>query len=148
MNDELVDEKDLVILNKLRNNARSSYGEIAKELGISDVAVMKRIRKLEAEGVIKRYTIIADDRKAGYGAVSITGIDVEPERLFEVASALRDKPYVKYLAISSGDHEIMVIVKARDNAEMANYHAEMAALPGVKRICPSMILDVLKFEEV
>lgn len=143
-----MDEKDRVIIERLKANARSSYGEIAKDLGMSDVAVMKRIRKLEAEGVIKKYTIIADDRKVGYGAVSITGLDVDPEHLFEVSSALKGKPYVKYLAISSGDHEIMAIIKARDNEELARYHEEISSLPGVRRICPSMILDVLKFEEI
>ncbi|HEU16501.1 MAG TPA: Lrp/AsnC family transcriptional regulator [Nitrososphaeria archaeon] len=148
MSNELVDEKDQVILDKLRKNARCSYGEIAKELGMSDVAVMKRIRKLEAEGVIKKYTIIADDRRVGYGATSITGVDVDPEHLFEVSSTLKGKPYVKYLAISSGDHQIMVVVKAKDNSELARYHEEMSALPGVRRICPSVVLDILKFDEV
>ncbi len=145
---EQVDERDLKILELLRRNARSSYGEIAKEVGISDVAVMKRIRKLESIGVIKRYTIIADDKRAGYGAVSITGVDVDPERLFEVSSALNGKQYVKYLAISSGDHQIMAIVKAKDASELAKYHEEISRMPGVRRVCPSVIVDVVKFEEV
>jgi Lrp/AsnC family transcriptional regulator for asnA, asnC and gidA len=148
MSTELVDEKDAVILSKLRKNARSSYGEIAKELGISDVAVMKRIRKLEEEGVIRRYTIIADDRMAGYGATSMTGLDVEPEHLFDIASSLKEKPYVKYLAISSGDHQIMAIIKARDSSELASYHSEISRLPGVRRICPSVIMDIMKFDEL
>ncbi len=148
MGSDLVDERDLVIIEKLRRNARSSYGEIAKELGISDVAVMKRIRKLESQGVIKAYTIIADDKAVGYGATSITGIDVEPDHLFDVASALKEKPYAKYVAISSGDHQIIAIIKARNREELASYHSEISALPGVKRICPSMVLEVLKFDEM
>jgi len=73
----MIDEKDLKILEILRKNSRTPYSEIAKIVGISDVAVIKRIRKLEQLGLIRKYTIIIDPKKLGYNAVSITGIDVE-----------------------------------------------------------------------
>lgn len=71
-----LDEKDRRIIEVLKNNARTSYTEIAKILGLSDVAVLKRIRRLEQLGIIKRYTIVLDYKKLGYNIVSITGIDV------------------------------------------------------------------------
>ncbi len=70
---------------------------------------MKRIKKLEESGIIKRFTIIIDLRKIGYNAVSITGIDVEPEYLFEVTRYLKDKDYVKILILATGDHNIIAI---------------------------------------
>ncbi|MEB3772596.1 MAG: AsnC family transcriptional regulator, partial [Desulfurococcales archaeon] len=67
----MIDEKDKVIVDMLRENARVSYSEIARKLGISEVAVMKRVKKLEASGVIKKYTVIVDYKKLGYNMVSI-----------------------------------------------------------------------------
>ena len=140
----MIDEKDEKILEILKGNARASYTEIARSLGISDVAVIKRIRKLEQAGIIKKYTIIVDPKKLGYNAVSITGVDVEPEHMFKVLSFLREKEYVKYLALTSGDHSIIAIIWAKDSNELARIHDEISSLPGVKRVCPAIILDVVK----
>ncbi|AEM38110.1 transcriptional regulator, AsnC family [Pyrolobus fumarii 1A] len=139
-----LDEKDMVILAALSRNARVSYTELAKQLGISDVAVIKRIRRLEQLGVIKRYTIVVDPKALGYNVVSYTGIDVEPEHLLTVANELRKKEYVKMLAITSGDHDIMALIWARDSEELRRIHEEISRMPGVKRICPAIVLETLK----
>ncbi len=140
----VIDEKDYKILKILSENARASYTEIARKIGVSDVAVLKRIKKLESIGVIKKYTVKIDPKKLGYGVVSFTGIDVEPEHLFNVVEHVRDKEYLKYLAITSGDHSLMTIIWAKDSDELAKIHDELSRLPGVKRLCPSIVLDVIK----
>ncbi len=139
-----LDDKDLMIINMLKENSRIPYTDIARKLGISDVAVLKRIRKLEQLGVIKKYTIIVDPKKLGYNAVSITGIDSEPEHLFNVLEELKNKDYVNFLALTSGDHSIIAIIWARDSRELARIHDEISKINGVKRVCPALILDILK----
>lgn len=140
----MLDEKDLKIIEILRENARTSYTDIARKLGISDVAVLKRIRKLEQLGVIRKYTVIVDPKKLGYTAISITGIDVAPEQLFTVLDKLKNKEYIKFLALTSGDHAIMATVWAKNSRELARIHDEISKMDGVKRVCPAVILDVLK----
>ena len=139
-----IDEKDLEIINMLSKNSRMPYKKIAEKLGISDVAVIKRIKKLENEGVIRRYTITVDAKKLGYKIISIIGIDADPAHLFAVIGFLKDKENVRYLALSSGDHSIMAIIWAKDNEEIAKIHKEISEIEGVKRVCPSIILDVVK----
>lgn len=102
----MLDEIDLKIIKELTENARKPFRQIALKLGLSDVAVIKRVRKLEAQGVIRRYVPIVNPASLGYNKVSYTGVNVKPEKLFEVVSKLKEKEYVKYLAITSGDHEI------------------------------------------
>ncbi len=139
-----LDEKDMKIIEILMGNARASYSEIAKALGVSDVAVIKRVRKLEQQGIIKKYTILVDPKKLGYEAVSITGVDVDPEYLFKTVSILKEKDYVKYLALTSGDHQIIATIWARTRDELARILDEISRMPGVKRVCPAVILDVVK----
>ncbi len=141
-----LDEKDLKILDILKKNARATYTEIAKEIGLSDVAVLKRVKNLEQKGIIKRYTVKLDNKKLGFTAVSLTGLDVEPEKLFDVINYLRDKEYVKYLALTSGDHTIMTIIWARDSDELSEIHRKLSSLEGVKRICPAIVLELFKDE--
>jgi len=140
----VVDERDVEILRFLMENSRTPLTEIAKRLGISDVAVKKRLRKLEEEGVIRRYTVIIDPSKLGFRNVSITGIDVEPDKIFEVAEELSSRDYVKYVAITTGDHTIMAEIWAKDHSELTKILNEIEKLPGVKRICPSIIVETLK----
>ena len=140
----MLDEKDLRIVQILLERGRASYTDIARELGVSDVAVIKRIRKLEQTGVIKGYRAVVDPKKLGYSAVSITGIDVEPEHLFTVINTLKNKEYVKYLALTTGDHSVMMVIWARNGSELGKIHKEISKLDGVKRVCPAIILDVVK----
>ena len=140
----IIDEKDMKIINLLLENGRISYSEIAKAIGLSDVAVIKRIRKLEQMGIIRKYTILIDPKKLGYKVVSITGIDVEPEYMFNILNTLKEKDYVKYLAITSGDHSIIAIIWAKDSDDVAKIHGEIAKMDGVKRVCPAIILDIIK----
>jgi len=140
----MIDEIDLKIIEILSRNARTPYVDIARELGISDVAVIKRIKKLESEKVIKKYTIIVDYTKLGYSKASITGINVEPDALLNVVEALKDKPYIKSLYITSGDHALIAVIYARDSDELSRIHKEISSIPGVSKVYPSVLVEVVK----
>jgi len=140
----MLDDKDQKIIEYLIKCSRTPVSEIARSLGLSDVAVIKRIRKLEQRGVIKKYTAVVDPKKLGYNFVSVTGLDVEPDRLLEVINILKNKDYVKYLAITSGDHTVIANIWARNNEEFTKIINDLKNIPGVKRVCPAVILDVVK----
>ncbi len=50
-----LDRTDLSILRVLQENARKSYRDIARELGMSLNTVSSRVKKMEGEGVITGY---------------------------------------------------------------------------------------------
>ena len=139
----MIDEKDRIIIDALRKNARITLSELAKLVGISDVAVKKRIKKLEAAGIIKGYRALIDPFKLGY-AIAILGIDAEPNLLLEIAKSLSERDYIKYLAITTGDHMIMAVIWARDREELKNIVDEIGRMKGVKRASPSIVSEVLK----
>ena len=64
-----LDELDQKIVQLLIKNARLSYSDIGKEVGISRVAVKARIQALEKKGVIEEYTTIINPQKIS-GAIS------------------------------------------------------------------------------
>jgi len=142
----MVDEIDLKIIEKLAVNARATYSEIASEVGLSDVAVMKRIRKLEQEGVIRKYTVIVDPAKLGFSKVSLTGINVDPAKLFDVVEELKKRDYVKQLLVTSGDHSIIALVFARSSEEMIRIHDEISRIDGVLKVYPAIVSDIVKDE--
>ncbi len=139
-----IDEKDLILIKMLKENSRTPYSHLAKQLGLSDVAIINRIKKLEKVGLIKRYTIEIDETKLGFKSFSYTGVDVDPEKLFDTVNWLKEKDYVTKLFITSGDHNIMCLIRAKDSQTLAKIHDEIAKLPGVRRVCPSMVLETVK----
>ncbi len=139
-----LDEKDEKILEMLMRNSRISYTDLARIVGLSDVAVIKRIKKLEDAGVIKSYTIVVDPSKIGYKLTCFTGINVQPQELFHVLEELKKIPNIKYIAMTSGDHHIMAIIWARDQEELTEIHEKILGIKGVEKVYPAIKLQEVK----
>lgn len=60
-----MDETDLAILDVLSKDSRLSMREIAKQVNLSAPSVAERVRKLESQGVIDKYTIRINRKKLG-----------------------------------------------------------------------------------
>ncbi|HDI01631.1 MAG TPA: Lrp/AsnC family transcriptional regulator [Candidatus Bathyarchaeota archaeon] len=139
-----LDEKDRRILEILMERGRATFRELARELGMSDVAIRKRVLRLERSGIISGYTALVDPRALGFSVISLTGVDVEPGELLRVARELVAKDYVRSAWLTTGDHEIMLEVWARDEAEMDAIIEEIKAMDGVVRVCPAVVIEKLK----
>ena len=140
-----MDEKDLKILEILREDSSIPFTEIARRLRLSESTVRKRVSSMVEEGVIRRFTVVLEPSKVGYNTVAIVGIDVEPSMLLEVAQRLSEIPEAKYVATSTGDHMIMAEIWARDGKELSRILSEkVGRIEGITKICPSIILERFK----
>ncbi len=138
-----MDNRDKTILKILMKNARIPKTKIAEKLKITETAVRKRISKLEKNKIILGYKAIINYKTTGLSA-SLTGIDVEPEKLWNVINKLKELEEVKSIMLSTGDHMIMTEIVAESVDELSKIHKHIEKFEGVKRICPAIILDVLK----
>lgn len=140
----MIDDKDKAILALLSKNARATITSIANAIKISDVATKKRLLKLERDGVVLGYRVIVNPRELGYEAVALIGVNAEPGKVVEIADILSSRQDVTFVAITSGDHEIMAEVWARDAKELLTKIKEIEGLSGVKEICPAILVNVIK----
>ena len=140
-----LDEIDARILELLEEDARRSFTEMAEKLKVSESSIRKRVSALQKEGVIKKFTIKVDHAKLGLNTVAIVGIDVDSDKMLEIAQKLCDFKDVKCVATSSGDHMIMLEVWAKNGKELNNLISEkIGKIDGVRQICPALILEKLK----
>ena len=84
----MIDDIDRKILHQLQTDARTSYAELGRRVGLTTPAVIERVRKLEDAGVITGYSAEIDTAKIGlpitaFVRMSITGVDYS--RIIEVA---------------------------------------------------------------
>ena len=141
----MIDEINREILGRLRNNARTPFLEIAKDLRISESTVRKRVGDMEKGGIIKKYTEIVDPSKIGYGSVAIVGIDVKAERFLNVAKKLTEYNNVKFVSTSSGDHMIMAEIWMEKSSELRDFITNtIEKMDGVTRTCPAILNERLK----
>lgn len=140
----MIDEKDLRILKILAENSRIPLTHLANELGITDVAIKKRIKRLEEDEIIIKYTVIVNPEKIGYNSVALIGINVEPGKIIAVAKKISEMPQIIFVALASGDHEIITEVWARNNNELAKIIENIGKIEGVVGVYPSIVLDIIK----
>jgi len=138
-----MDEKNWRIVEVMMKNGRISKTDLAKQLGITEAAVRKRIQKLEKTGVILSYRAVINYKSAGLAA-SLTGIDVEPEKLWSTIEKIRQIEEVKSLWLTTGDHTVMAEIIAKNTENLSAIHDKISKIDGVRRLCPSVIIDVLK----
>ena len=135
---------DLDLLHMLMENSRTPFLEIARRLGVSEAAVRKRVRKLEEEGVIRRYTIDVDLRKMGFEVHALIGVDTEPEEYIPTLEKLRKMEEVISLYSASGDHMILIECWFRTSTKLTEFIKKLNDMKGVTKICPAIILEKIK----
>lgn len=89
----MIDELDWKILVELQKNARTSYAELGRRIGLTTPAIIERIKKLEDAEIIIGYRAEIDTAKVGlpvmaFIRMSITGVDYS--RIIEVAEKTKE----------------------------------------------------------
>lgn len=67
---ESLDPIDLKIVSTLARDARLSYAELGRKVGLSPSAVAERVKRLESERVILGYRALLDENAFGYSVVA------------------------------------------------------------------------------
>ncbi len=144
-----VDELDIGILHALQQNARQTYKELGTHLGVAHSTVYDRIRRLENQGVIKKYTALVDLEKIGMDPIAaIMTVFTVPHESEKVAAKLAEADEVLEVSTSLSE-ELLIIAKvtAEDRDKLHAFIAQkVAPLPGVLRIRTSIVTRKYKDE--
>lgn len=140
-----LDKLDQKIIQLLVSNARMSYSDIGKKIGISRVAVKARIQTLENKGIIEEYTTIINPQKIS-GAVSCYfEIETKPDSFKEVTDILNKNDIVTQIYRVTGRDKLHVHAVASSNEEMEHFlHYVIDTLPGVLSCSCNTILSRVK----
>ncbi len=137
------DAKDVGILRLLGRNARLSSREIAKELKIHPNTVIERMRRMEKEGVITRYTAVFDFRKLGYAITAIIQIDIEGKTDVAMRKVAK-MPYVHHAYRTTGEYDGIAIVTCKDIDTLGRLVNDINSVEGVQRVNTKIVLGNFK----
>ena len=113
-----LDDLDKKILDNLEKDARVSYTALAEKLGISDVAVKKRIDKLADQGVIKHFTISIDHKKLGQPLKAFILVKIVPAESGQVTEELKKMKNVTRLSTTLGSYDVVIELRCKDIEEL------------------------------
>ncbi len=140
-----IDKTDLKIVNLLLSNGRMTASEIARQIGnISERAVRYRIDKMVQEEVI-RISGVARPQAFGLTVTADVWMEVESDKIREVAMKMTEYENVTYVACSIGETDVSIQVVAKDTDEVYHFVTEVVRkVPGVRRTTTSIVPVILK----
>jgi Lrp/AsnC family leucine-responsive transcriptional regulator len=142
----IIDDIDAQILGLLQDNARMTQSEIAKTVGLAASAVLERVRKLEAKGVIRGYMASIDPHVAELpllAFVSVRTSEYGPEQ--PSAHALAAIPEVLEVHHVAGDDCYLLKIRARDAEHLGRLlRQSIAAVPHVTSTRTTIVLGTSK----
>jgi Lrp/AsnC family leucine-responsive transcriptional regulator len=115
----VLDERDLAILRALQADARATYADVGKAVGLAPSSVHERVRKLEGSGVISAYRAEVDPEALGLfvtALVSVTPLDArQPDDLPE---RIQELPEVEDCHSVAGAENYILKVRTRTTADL------------------------------
>jgi Lrp/AsnC family leucine-responsive transcriptional regulator len=141
-----VDALDRLLLDALRNNARATYAELARIVGLSAPATHERVAKLEAAGVITGYHAAVAPEALGFAMNALIGIFLtDSPDTDAVLAALTGIAVVEDCWFVAGEETFVVKVRVADVAGLEATIRMLTAVPGVARTRTTVVLST-KFE--
>jgi len=141
-----VDELDRRLIMELAKDARQSSAELSSKLNVSATTVRRRIRQLQDRRVAT-FVAVADPIKLGYSLTAIVALEVDLNKIDEVAKSLATCENVRYVSLCTGNHDIFVGAWFRSSAELKQFVKDyIGNLPGIRKTETFIVLDVIKEE--
>ena len=144
----MLNAKDRRIVAELQRDSRLTMQELGDRVGMSSSATWRRVRALEESGVIDRYAVIVNAKKAGFGLASVVQVSLARHEQSNVEQFIREvlqHPEVLECFATSGeaDFHLRVVVESIDayNRFLDDF---IFQLPGVSQVRSNIVLKEIK----
>lgn len=140
-----IDRFDRRILEVLQENGRISNQDLADRIGLSPSPCLRRVRALEASGVIAGYRAVLDARRLGLSLMALIHISMDrhtPERFANFEAKVAALPEVLECLLITGqdaDYQLKVIVRDMD-AYQALLLDRITRIEGVSGVHSSFVM--------
>ena len=142
-----LDAVDMKLLTMLQENARVSQADMARTVDLAPSAVLERLRKLEARGVITGFAALVSPRAVGLGqlafvAVRVAGAGEQEDNAGALLAAVPEVLEVHHVA---GEDCYLLKVRTRDAQHLGTLlRQRLGRIPGVLSTRTTVVLETVK----
>jgi DNA-binding Lrp family transcriptional regulator len=135
--ENLLDEIDRKIVEILKNDARKSYLDMAKDLKMSEGAIRRRVKKLVESGAIRKFTI----ETAQEGPAAVILLSANPSvPTSEISEAMLKIDGIQRVFEVTGEFDIVALLSAPDTHALNSCIEKTRMLKGTSRTNTMMVL--------
>ncbi len=145
-----LDGMDRRLLALLQRDGRAPVARLAAAVGLSAPPVHERLRRLEAAGIIQRYTAVLDPHRLGLGMTVYVSVTLALHRegaVLKFREAVGKVHEILECHHTTGTSDFLLKIVARDAAAYEHLVLNtLTRLPGVERLNSSVVLSTMKSE--
>ncbi len=138
------------ILNILQTNSAITNAELAYQIGLAPASTLERVKKLEKNGIIKKYVALIDEKKIGKGTVVFATIHMKEhsiETIDKFNAFVKEIPEVLECHRLAGDKDYILKIVTEDIQSYEAFSIEkLAKVPGIARTNTSFVLSSPKVD--
>ena len=143
-----LDTTDRKILAELQANGRISNTELARKIGLSESPCLRRVRNLEASGLIAGYSALLDHRKLDLEIVAYVQVNLDQRSEADTnafVKAVTNAPWIVECVAISGTHDYLLKVAARNIDHFGELTMKkLLRFPGVTDVTSNLVLASIK----
>ena len=140
-----IDSLDTKLVEILQKDARVTNSDLARQVGVSEATVRRRIDKLIEKEVIQ-IRAVADPFKLGYAVIVLVGLWVEKAHLRGAEEYLCALPEVRFLGVTMGSYDLFLEAWFRSREEMVRFLTDtLAAVPGIGQSDSFQVIRLSKY---
>jgi DNA-binding Lrp family transcriptional regulator len=135
---------DVRLIRALQEDGRRSLRQLARVLNVSTSTVSKRLDDLRERGVVLGFRPVVDYAALGYGLIAVTKIKARGDALPAIVEALAADHNLTHVYEITGEFDVLVIGRFRNETEMNREIKRMLSLPGIEGTNTSVVLSAAK----
>jgi Lrp/AsnC family transcriptional regulator, leucine-responsive regulatory protein len=143
-----LDAADLRILREIQQDGRISVVELAERVNLSKSPCLKRLRRLEKDGFIRRYVAELDAKKMAQGYlvyVQVKLANTTRQSLEEFNKAVQNVPQIQSCHMVSGGYDYLLKIRTRDMEEYRMMLVDViSGLPSVAHTSTYPVMEEVK----
>ena len=143
-----LDRTDRRLLGVLQENGRASNLELAEAISLSPAQTLRRHRRLEESGIIKRYEARLDSTALGFGVTAFIHVTMERGHIRDLSKfkgLVAELAQIQECFSVTGDIDYVLKVVARDLKSLSDFLLDtLMRIPGVSGVKSSVCLDEIK----
>lgn len=142
-----MDSIDVKIIECLKANSRENASVIGSKVNMSVSAVIERIKKLEASGIIRQYSLVLDKEKLGLDLVAFISVSMEhPKFNDDFINFVTRNPQIVECHYITGDFDFILKICTTSGKGLEKLVNEIKSIRGVSLTKTIVVLSTNKEE--
>lgn len=138
------DVVDQGIIRILQQDGRVSNVEIARQVGVSEGTVRKRLDRLVSEGLI-RITVVPNAAKLGFSTIAFMTLKVDLAQLDQITDQIAQVPEVRAIYLTAGESNLIVEAWFTSSDDLLQFMTQhIGPIPGIRRTATAQVLRTVK----